>query len=160
MTDHEAMLLDVQQNDKTPRLRHVLRPLSPAERRVLIAVAHASAGGPAGATEIAARARMGNRITSTRLTRLKRRGLLDHSGRRWALRDQELATWIRWRRTGRFLPWPFPDPPVRRELGIPQLSKQDANPGLWETVNPLTSGVAAQRRHDHSRLTAALNPYR
>lgn len=102
--------------DKTMELLDSLTPyyhlriqrLSPAQRRILSAMARMNR--PGRASEIAGEARMEPRATSMTLTRLKRAGHLLHKSGRWQLKDPWLAAYLRGRSRREVQP-PESDPP-------------------------------------------------
>lgn len=114
MTEATAQLLD----EMTPVYRFRVNRLPKTERRVLYALA--MLGTEQRPTDIAERARSGNRVTSTMLTRLRRRGLVTHKARRWSVADPWLAAWFHFR--------------VGQSVDEAALTNPPRPPGLWDTL--------------------------
>ena len=108
--DEAATLLD----DMTPVYRHRMARLPYWERRVLASLADMPQ--PSRAQNIHQKARMGPRSVSMCLTRLKRKGHVEHVSRgKWKVTDAWLAAWLNLRRRGSF-DMPDTGPPTRPSL--------------------------------------------
>ncbi len=83
-------------DELTPYYKHKIETLPPQQRKVLCALARFD--GAMNMTLLSKESRTEPRITSTSLTRLKRKGFVIHANRLWKLSDPWLGAWYRMRR--------------------------------------------------------------
>ena len=82
----------------TPHYKAIMDKLPISQRKIIGALTRLTT--PAGSTNIAKEARLEPRKASMALTRLKGKGLVSHTKRRWELSDPVLGEWYRERRRG------------------------------------------------------------
>ena len=128
-------------DDLTPYYRRQLSFLSAQQRKVLCCLARN--GTHLNSTQIAKESRLDPRISSMALTRLKKKGYVNHHNRVWELSDPWLGFWYRLRRCG------------PEDLNVPENIDPPVSPSIIDSLL-LTSGESIQKLPANSKWESDL----